>query len=301
MEDDPKNRGVATSTPGVATALAAAAFAWLAAPAPVVGQSDASAPAAVRGQGDEAAAEAVEAAEGAEPTKVVVRVVAHDAKLIGSGVGGARVTIRDASTGEVLAKGVQEGGTGSTEKIMETPRERGDTVYATPDAAAFTATLDLEGPTQVEIAAEGPLGTPHAVQRATRTVLLLPGRDVVGEGVVLELHGFTVVVEAPPADAPLSGDATIVVRATVQMLCGCPLTPGGMWDANRADIRARLLRDGEVVQEAPLRYSGLPSIFTGRLRPAGPGDFELVVLAADEERGNFGMASRSLSVSGDGS
>lgn len=264
------------------TALAAAALAWLAAPVPAAGQGQA------------------EAAEGPEPTKVVVRVAAHDAKLIGSGVGGARVTIRDASTGEVLAEGIQEGGTGSTERIMETPRERADTVYATPDAAAFTATLDLEAPTQVEITAEGPLGTPHAIQRATKSVLLLPGRDVVGEGVVLELHGFTVVVEAPSADAPLSDDDSIVVRAKVEMLCGCPLTPGGMWDANRVDIRAKLLRDGAVVGEAPLRYSGVPSIFTVRLPPADPGDYELEVLAADPERGNLGMARRNLSVSSPG-
>lgn len=269
-------------TPALTAALAAAALAWLAAPAPAAGQDQA------------------EALEGPVPTQVVVRVAAHDAKLIGSGVGGARVTIRDASTGEVLAEGVQEGGTGSTERIMETPRERGDTVYATPDAAAFTATLDLAAPTQVEITAEGPLGTPHAIQRATKSVLLLPGRDVVGEGVVLELHGFTVVVEAPPADAPLSDDDSMVVRAKVEMLCGCPLTPGGMWDANRVDIRARLLRDGEVVREVPLRYGGVPSIFTVRLPPADPGEYELEVLAADPERGNLGMARRDLSVSSSG-
>ncbi len=270
------------STPVLATILAAATVTWLAAPAPAAGQ------------------EPAEAAAGPVPTQVVVRVAAHDAKLIGSGVGGARVTIRDASTGEVLAEGIQEGSTGSTERIMETPRERGDTVYATPDAAAFTATLDLAAPKQVEITAEGPLGTPHAIQRATKSVLLLPGRDVVGEGVVLELHGFTVVVEAPPADAPLSDDDSIVVRAKVEMLCGCPLTPGGMWDANRVDIRARLLQDGEVVQEAPLRYGGLPSIFTVRLPPADPGEYELEVLAADPERGNLGMARRDLSVSPSG-
>jgi hypothetical protein len=270
------------STPILATTLAAAALAWLAAPAPAAGQEQA------------------EATEGPVPTQLVVRVAAHDAKLIGSGVGGARVTIRDASTGEVLAEGIQEGSTGSTARIMETPRERGDTVYATPDAAAFTTTLDLEAPTQVEITAEGPLGTPHAIQRATKSVLLLPGRDVVGEGVILELHGFTVVVEAPPADAPLSDDDSIVVRAKVEMLCGCPLTPGGMWDADRVDIRARLLRDGDVVREAPLRYSGLPSIFTVRLPPADPGEYELEVLAADPGRGNLGMARRDLSVSSSG-
>ena len=43
------------------------------------------------------------------PTRVMIRVVAHDAKIIGSGVGGARVTVTEVETGRVLASGVQEG------------------------------------------------------------------------------------------------------------------------------------------------------------------------------------------------
>ena len=50
------------------------------------------------------------------PTTVKVSVIAHDGKLMGSGVGGARVTIRDLDTGEVLADGLHEGGTGDTGK-----------------------------------------------------------------------------------------------------------------------------------------------------------------------------------------
>ena len=64
------------------------------------------------------------------PTRVMVRVASHDAKIIGSGVGGARVTIRDQRTGSVLAEGIQEGGTGNTSLIMGT-RERGASVYDT--------------------------------------------------------------------------------------------------------------------------------------------------------------------------
>jgi len=38
-------------------------------------------------------------------TKVVVRVAARDAQLIGSGVGGALVRIKNLETGEILAEG----------------------------------------------------------------------------------------------------------------------------------------------------------------------------------------------------
>ena len=59
-------------------------------------------------------------------TKVLVRVVSKDAKVIGSGVGGASVRIVNARTGETLAQGKQEGGTGDTDRIMEQPRRRGE-------------------------------------------------------------------------------------------------------------------------------------------------------------------------------
>ena len=38
-------------------------------------------------------------------TQIRVRVVSHDAKIIGSGVGGAGVVVRDPATGHVLATG----------------------------------------------------------------------------------------------------------------------------------------------------------------------------------------------------
>ena len=79
------------------------------------------------------------------PTTVMVRVIAHDAKIIGSGVGGARVTIRDAQTGYTLASGLQVGGTGDTRSIMITPRERGATVYATLEKRAHMRTRSRSG------------------------------------------------------------------------------------------------------------------------------------------------------------
>lgn len=235
---------------------------------------------------------------GPEETTVVVRAVANDAKVIGSGVGGARITIRDAGTGEVLARGLQEGETGSTERIMRAPRERGATVYGTEDAAKFRTTISLRRPTRVEVVAEGPLGTPHAAQRASRTMLLVPGRDVTGEGVVLELYGLTVRVERPAESVEIAAGEALSVRAHVEMLCGCPITPGGLWDADRIDVVARLLRDGAAVREATLSYTGETSTFGGRLAPPEPGTYELVVLAEDASRANAGVVRRTVRVQG---
>src|SRR3989304_3628672 len=77
----------------------------------------------------------------AGPTKGVVGATPRDAKVISSHVGGARITIRDVATGAVLAEGIQQGGSGDTRPIMQKPHARGATVYDTPNAASYVATL----------------------------------------------------------------------------------------------------------------------------------------------------------------
>ena len=48
----------------------------------------------------------------AEPTEIVVRVLGNDSKFVGTSMGGMRVTLRDAQTGEILATGLTQGATG---------------------------------------------------------------------------------------------------------------------------------------------------------------------------------------------
>lgn len=229
------------------------------------------------------------AAQEAETTRVVIRAVASDAKIIGDGVGGARITVVDAVTGAKLAEGVQRGNTGDTRRIMSTPHGRDMTVYDTQGAASFVAELELTEPTLVNISAAGPLGFPQAMQTATVRMLVVPGGHIEGDGVVLTLHGFIVEIQEPQPLAPVAD--RIPVRARVEMMCGCPLTPGGMWDSNGVEIRARLLADGRPVAESTLEFAGQPSTFRGELRvPASARgrQLEVEVLAADPEKANGG-------------
>ena len=236
----------------------------------------------------------------AVPTKVMVRVTAHDAKIIGTGVGGASVTIRDAATGRVLAEGTQQGATGDTRRIMIEPRARGATVYDTEDAAGFLATIEIAEPTLVEIIAEGPLGTPHAVQRASKTMLLVPGKDVLGEGIVIELQGFTVILESPSDGAPVPAGREFEIRANVTMLCGCPTEPGGLWNADNIEIVAMIRRGGEggggVLATVPLVFAGQQNIYTTMATVDEPGRIEIQVLAMDPGKANFGRAVRAIDV-----
>jgi hypothetical protein len=152
------------------------------------------------------------------PTKIIVRVVSKDSKVIGSGVGGAFVRIKNLETGEVLAQGKQEGGTGDTERIMVRPRRRGEIVYGTPDAASFQTELPLDRPTQVEIYTEAPLAYPHNIQKGSKTLTLIPGKHILGEGVIIELDGLIVNILSPSHQKGLRKGEEILVKAEVRML-----------------------------------------------------------------------------------
>lgn len=223
----------------------------------------------------------------AVPTTVTVRAISRDAKVIGSGVGGAKITIRDAASGRVLAEGIQNGGTGDTKKIMSEPHQRGGNEYGTEGTASFVASIDIDVPTVVEISAEGPLKYPQAIRRASKTMLLMPGQHVTGEGVLLEIHGFIIDIQQASAER---------VRMKMNMACGCPIEPDGMWDANRISVTARLLRDGNVVAEKPMKFAGETSIFETSFADAQPGTYTLQILAADAGNVNFGMATTELVV-----
>jgi len=237
---------------------------------------------------------AQQAGRATTPTRVMVRAVSRDAKAIGTKVGGARITIRDAATGRVLAEGVQTGETGSTEKIIVQPRRRGEPVYDAPGTAGFLATLELERPTVVEVTAEGPLGAPQATQKVSKTLLLVPGEHVEGDGVVLEIHGF-IVTHAAGA-APAATGRPFEVRATVTLTCGCPTEPNGLWDANRVKVSARAVRGGKVVGETQLTYAGTASTYAGQLTLKDAGEYELEILASDAAAANFGVLRQKLTV-----
>jgi hypothetical protein len=223
------------------------------------------------------------------PTRVTVRVVARDAQVIGSEVGGARVTVVNARTGEILSEGLHEGGTGDTQLIMRTAHARDMTIYDTEGTAGFLAELDIAEPTIVVISAAGPLGYPQAIQTASKQMLIVPGRHVEGDGVVLELHGFIVEIISPEPLTPVPDVFEVSVR--VSHMCGCTIEPGGLWDAEVKEFVARLKADGEVVSRADLEFAGQESMFRGRVavpESARGRDLTLEVLVSEPGKGNFG-------------
>ena len=226
----------------------------------------------------------------AEPTDITVRVISRDAKFIGTSMGGVLVTLRDADTGELLARGKTRGGTGDTDRIMAEERKR-DMPLATPDAAAFSATLDIEAPRRVEVTAFGPLAQRQGANRVSAVQWVVPGKHLsAGDGWILEMPGFIVDVLDPPAHLKLEGpSASVELRANVTMMCGCPVTPGGQWDANRYEVGVILHRNGQTAGKTTLAYAGAASQFSGAVSVDQPGAYEATVYAYDPKSGNTGV------------
>lgn len=230
-----------------------------------------------------------------EETRIDVRVISKGAKFIGTSIGGVEVTIRDAATEQVLAHGKTKGTTGDTEKIMnETMRHHAP--VATPDAAVYRTKVDLDEPRRIKIVARGPLAQPQAVGTVSVTQWVVPGKHLTGgDAMTLEIPGFIVDVLSPPAHRKqkLPVDP-ILLRANVTMMCGCPVEPDGIWDANGFEIAAIIKRDGKLLKEVPLRYAGSVSQFAAALQLNEPGAYEITVYAYDPKNGNTGLDKTTM-------
>ena len=225
----------------------------------------------------------------AEPTDIVVRAISRDAKFIGDSMGGVRIILRDAQSGKILAEGVTSGGTGDTKRLTETAKRR--EALATPEAAAFRATIDIDQPRLVEVEAFGPLGQPQSAITVTSQQWILPGKHIrEGNGWIVEMPGFVVDILDPAAAS------TIKLPAADVMMCGCPTSPGGLWNSNRFQITAMIEHDGKPLPERPLAFSGTTSQYELSFRPDTAGVYNVLVQAYDATTGNTGVDRTTFTV-----
>jgi hypothetical protein len=226
-------------------------------------------------------------------TPIVVRVVARHAMALGDNVGGATVTITEVETGAILAFGTQTGPSGDPKIIMQTPRLQTEQIYSLKDTAAFTTELRLTKPTLVEITGEGPLNYPRTKRRASKTVLLYPGKAVTGDGIVLELNGLIVTIEAPTTERPLGIGDDGTLQVTVKMMCGCVVEPFGTWDSRKIDLYGEMRIGEKVIGKIDLYHRGPKGEFTGQFTIPrslkGQEKLTVRVVAADAEGVNEGL------------
>jgi hypothetical protein len=227
-----------------------------------------------------------------QTTRLIIRAKAKDAKFIGTGIGGAYVVVRDNLTGEVLAKGLTTGASGNTDVIMNKPWLRGQSITDSV-TAKFEAVVSISVPTFVDIDVLAPVNRKNASIKATTQAWLLPGKDILGEGIVLEIPGFIVDVLLPNTHEQIKLESMkngeLPFKASVTMACGCPITKGGVWNSENIEVKAIVSKEGKKVAELPLALTAKNNIFNGILKVAGKGNYELIIYAYDRKTGNTGV------------
>ncbi len=219
----------------------------------------------------------------AEPTQIAVRVISADAKFVGDSMGGAAVTLRDVRTGRLLVQGKTKGGTGDTKKIMEANGR--SPLRSTPDAAAFLTAIDIDRPTLVEAIITGPNAKPQSAVTVRSQRWFLPGKDLtIGDGWTIELPGLAITPQIARKDEGLWVDAK------VELMCGCPISPGGLWDAAEYEVEATVWKGSRLLGSAPLAFIEAPGRFAGTIATPAKGRYRVVLFARNRKTGNSGVA-----------
>lgn len=224
-------------------------------------------------------------------TDIIVRAKAKDAKFIGSSIGGAFVIIKEKLTGEILAKGKTEGSTGNTNLIMNTPKERYSSI-SEESTAKFMATIDIDEPIFVTIEVYAPENKKMARVNASTELWLIPGKHILGDGVVVEIPGFVVDILGPRTHQyiPLESvrNEPLKLQANIVMMCGCPISEGGLWDSEPMEVKAIVKIDGKTVNEISLKNVST-NLFEADMNINSSGQYELIVYAYDSRTGNTGV------------
>lgn len=235
----------------------------------------------------------------AEETNLLVRVKANDAMFIGTLMGGARIQIREADTGDLMAEGRTQGRVGNFTRVMQVPRARG-VRQSEASTASFLATLDISRPTFVEVSAYGPVEYGKSGPLGSTKLWLLPGVHIEGEGLIIELSGLLVDVMSPRNGRHSLGsfqEGHVPVQVNVAMLCGCPITPAMYWDSADFIVKATLRQMGEVKQEVTLNWVA-ESTFDGAFTITKPGPYEIEITAYEPGTPNTGFTQGHLMISG---
>lgn len=222
-----------------------------------------------------------------QTTDVMIRAKSKDAKFIGTSIGGAKVLVKDATTGEILAEGITKGSTGDTGKIVKSPITRGK-LLTDEDTAGFLAQLNIDEPTFVTVEIIAPVNQRQARVTSSTQLWVIPEKNITGDGVVLEVPGFVVDILSPQTHERIPSDKVVDITTNVVLMCGCPITSGGIWNADDYEVKAIVSREGKKVQTVDLEIQEKPSTFSGNIS-LPPGNYEVAVYAFDPKTGNSGL------------
>ncbi|WP_312301672.1 hypothetical protein [Chryseobacterium sp.] len=227
----------------------------------------------------------------ATETKVMIRAKARDAKFIGTSLGGAHIIVRNKLNRKILAEGNTAGSTGNTDLIMKTPKIRGNSI-ADEQTGGFIANIDIDEPTFVNIEVISPLNSRQAQATVTTELWLIPGKDILGEGIILEIPGYIIDILKPRTHQYIAlntiKDKPFQFQANIVMMCGCVIDKGGIWNSDEIEVKGILKKDGKVIKNVDMSLVST-NLFEGNHPINAPGNYELILYAYDKKTGNTGV------------
>ncbi|KQC02665.1 hypothetical protein [Pedobacter sp. Hv1] len=227
----------------------------------------------------------------ATETKIMVRAKARDAKFIGSSLGGAYVIIRNKTNQQILAEGKTSGSTGNTELIMKAVKTRESSIVDA-QTAGFLAKIDIDEPTFVSIEVVSPFNHKQAQAKVSTELWLIPGKDILGDGIILEIPGFIIDILKPRTHQYIAlssiKDKPFQFEANVVMMCGCVIEKGGVWNAEEFEVKGILKKDGKQLKDVKMTFVST-NLFEGQTQINASGNYELILYAYDKKTGNTGV------------
>lgn len=227
----------------------------------------------------------------ATETKIIVRAKAKDAKFVGSSLGGAYIIITNKINKRILAEGKTSGSTGNTDLIMKVPVKRGNSI-SDERTAKFLATIDIDEPTFVQIKVISPFNNKQAQSIVSTELWLIPGKDILGDGIVLEIPGYIIDILKPRTHNYISLSSIknnpFEIEANIVMMCGCTINKGGIWDSENIEVKAIVKRNDIHIRDVTMSLTET-NLFKGNIDITSAGQYELIVYAYDAKSGNTGV------------
>ncbi len=230
----------------------------------------------------------------AQETKIMIRAKAKDAKFIGTSIGGAKVIVKDAITGELLDEGITSGSTGNTKLIMQEAKERYKSL-SEESTAGYMAVLDIQEPKFITVEVLAPFTKKQALVKSSTQLWVIPGKDITGDGLILEIPGFVVDIISPQTHERIAADNQIELKANVVMMCGCPIEKDGLWDANQYEVKAVIKNSEGKSVSVVMEQREKPSTFYAETS-LEKGLYEVTIYAYDPVSGNTGLDKTNIIV-----
>ncbi len=194
-------------------------------------------------------------------TPITIHVVAESGMPLNDIAGESQITLRDRTSGDVLASG-------------ET------------FAGKFDVSIDLARPTPATIGVTGPLANIANMSHVSRDILLVPGKDYsAGGGIKMILPGMLVRLLSPTPDQSMSETMSedILVTAYVVGLDGQPVA------AKTHEVDVIVYNGSVAMGTSRMVETKEPGRFATKLKFPHKGIYGIVVTAYDPAGKTAGM------------